>query len=311
MRKLLALFVVAAAFFALLNTPVTGEDTAAKPRLVLCSFWAEQVFALNLTQGIPSLRVDIIIPPTGSPHGFEMTPQILKKVADADLIVVNGILEEFLPKMAEAYPNKKIVRTTDAVKLIPTHHKEGEEHEEPGEEHEDEHGHHGEFNAHTWISVANAIRESMVIRDALLQLSPADAPAIHKNAANFFARLHRLAADMYSASASFSSRRIVTVHAAYDYLAQDLGLEVVSVVMKVPGSEPSPKEIGDLIRQLKETGAAIFAEPQFPDRIAKLLAEQAGMKVHVLDPGVTTPATADAYEKVMRRNLTSLVEGLK
>ncbi len=301
-RRLTAVSVLLAAALAAaaLVHPAGAKGEAAGAKHVLCTFWPEYVFALNVADGVDGVKLDILIPPAGgSPHEYQLSPADLEKAARADLIIANGYLEPFMERLVKAFPKVPVVRTADSVALIPN-------------EGTDEHtARRLRWNPHTWLSVLNAICETDAIRAALTRLYPAGARRFLENAAAYQRRLLDLRGEMLEASFSFRRRKIVTFHNAYAYMARELGLEVTAVIMEVAGKAPSPARVAEIIERIRRSGgAAVFAEPQFPDRVAKLIAEQTGMKTRVLDPGVTTPPTKDAYEKVMRANLRSLSEAL-
>ncbi len=113
--------------------------------------------------------------------------------------------------------------------------------------------------------------------------------------------------------AEFPSPKIVTQHAVFDYLARDSGLEIVAVVEEAPGQEPSPANMIRLAGAIRRAGArALFVEPQYPDKVGRTLAADAGIAAATLDPVATGPAGAgfDYYEQTMRRNLQTLKQVL-
>lgn len=101
----------------------------------------------------------------------------------------------------------------------------------------------------------------------------------------------------------------MTQHGAFDYLARDMGLQVVGVVSAHAANRPRPRKPwrwSNLIRRLK--AARFFTEPQYPARIAQVIAREAGIPAAVLDPVAGGPARAglDYYEQAMRRNMATL-----
>ncbi|MDZ7814429.1 MAG: zinc ABC transporter substrate-binding protein [Planctomycetota bacterium] len=309
MRKVAVIATILLLTFAALST-VSAEDGARYN--IMATFWPEKVFAENIVKGIDGFEVGIIIPASGTPHGFQISPKKLQEVGEADIVIANGYIEDFLNKLHERFPDIPLVRTAGHLMLMKSMSAQHDEHEEEEHEKEEEQGHdHGDYNPHTWLSVNNAIVEVRVIRDALVRLAPEKRSQLMRNAVAYEKKLHKLQMDMLDAAVEFNRTEIVTFHDAFGYTARDLGLHVLDVVMKVPGYSPSLKELGGLLEKIRKHNAAVFAEPQFPDRVVNLIAEKTGQKVYVLDPGVTTTPDADAYEKVMRANLKVLKEALK
>jgi zinc transport system substrate-binding protein len=108
------------------------------------------------------------------------------------------------------------------------------------------------------------------------------------------------------------NNRIVQPHGIFDYLARDMGLEIVAV-MQAHGQEPSASEMMQLVKVMKEKDAgAIFTEPQYPEKIGKVLSKETGIPVAMLDPVATGPEIAPLtyYETVMRQNMKTLASTL-
>ncbi|MFA4986355.1 MAG: metal ABC transporter substrate-binding protein [Candidatus Brocadiia bacterium] len=293
---LVLLIALAAAFFA-------GAEQTTKPRQVLCSFWSEFIFAQSVAQGVSDIQLQLLMPVGGGcDHGYSLTPADLTKISGADLIIANGQLESFLPRVREAFPHKAIVTTADAVVLLPDEfaaHNDGD-----GE-------HHGTYNPHTWLGILNAVVMVDRIRIAFDRLLPAHSREFAANTTAYQQRLLALRGEYLAAASEFKSRKIVTFHNSFSYLARELDLDVIGTVMEVPGIAPTAAEIEALVRKIRESGAvAIFSEPAFPPRVAEMLAAELKMKVHSLDTGGNTEPTPAAYEEMMRANLKVLVEAL-
>jgi ABC-type Zn uptake system ZnuABC Zn-binding protein ZnuA len=164
-------------------------------------------------------------------------------------------------------------------------------------------------NPHVFASPRMAARMVENIAAALIRRDPAHADIYRKNADAYKGILMKLLEEFKVAADGFKSRRIVTHHAVFDYLARDVGLEIVAVVQEDPGQEPSAAEMLRLVQSIKETGAAaLFTEPQYPSRVGETIAREAGISVAVLDPVASGPGDAppDYYQTVMRKNLETL-----
>jgi len=255
------------------------------------------VFTRNVADGIPGVAVDLMLPASlGCPHDYALTPGDMRKIAAADLFIANGHgMEEFLgAPVLRANPKITIVETASGVPPIRTRE-----------------GGHGGVNPHTWVSPRNAILQVRAIEKALSAASPANADAFRRNADAYAVRLAALAAEYDAAAKRFRSRNVVTFHNVFDYLARDAGIAVVGRIEETPGQEPSAGEIQALVRTIREKKAsAVFAEPQYPERLAAVVAGEAGVPLRVLDPLSTGPAEPAAYEDAMRKNLATLVEVL-
>lgn len=280
---------------ALLLSPLPGNAQDAGVR-VLASFLPMYLFTRNVVGDAPGISVEMMLPPSlGCPHDYALSPGDMRKIAGADVFIANGLgMEDFLgAPVRKANPDIRIVDTASGVSPVR------------------EEGPRGGVNPHTWVSPRNAILQVGAIERALSEVSPGNASLFRRNADAYRERLEILARDFDALAARLRRRQIVTSHNAFDYLARDLGLTVVGRVEGTPGQEPSAGEMQDLIRTIRRTGAAaLFAEPQYPERLASTIAGEAGIPVRILDPVSTGSDALTTYEDVMRRNLATLAEAL-
>ena len=277
---------------------IPGRAVAA-PLRVLASFLPMYVFTVNVVGDTPGVAVDLMLPASlGCPHDYALTPGDMRKIASADLFIANGLgMEEFLgAPVRKANPRLRVVET--AASVVPVRETHGD-------------GGPGGVNPHAWVSPKSAIRQVRAIERALSEASPGNAARFRANAEDYVRRLAAIGAEYDAASRGFRRRNIVTFHNVFDYLARDYGLTVVGEVAAAPGQEPSAGEVRKLARLIREKGVpALFAEPQYPPRVAEMVAREAGVPLRFLDPVATGPATPAAYEDAMRRNLRTLKEAL-
>ncbi|MEW6719888.1 MAG: zinc ABC transporter substrate-binding protein [Thermodesulfobacteriota bacterium] len=307
--RLSAACLLAAAF---LRLPPLAPSTAAAapspaPLRVLASFLPMYLFTVNVVGDAPGVRVELMLPESlGCPHDYALTPSDMRKIASAELFIANGMgMEEFLgAPVRKANPRVRLIETAASVPPL------RETHDGHKEEHGDGHRH-GDLNPHTWVSPRNAILQVRAIEKALAGASPGNAARFRANADAYVRRLETLDREYVEASRTFRKRDIVTFHNVFDHLARDYGLRIVGKVENAPGQEPSAGEILKLVRTIREKKVpALFAEPQYPQRIADAIAREAGIPVRVLDPVATGSTAPGTYEETMRRNLQVLKETL-
>jgi ABC-type Zn uptake system ZnuABC Zn-binding protein ZnuA len=286
--------------FCLIAVAIPSLSFAA-PLRVLASFLPMYLFTVNVVGDTPGVSVDLMLPASlGCPHDYALTPGDMKKIASADLYIANGLgMEDFLgAPVRKANPRIRVVETGTSVPPL---------REEGGK---DGHGH-GAVNPHSWVSPKSAILQVRAIERALSEASPANAARFRANADAYVRRLAALSAEFESAAGKFRRRNIVTFHDVFGYLARDYGMNVVGEVETEPGQEPSAGEIRKLSRVIREKGVPVlFSEPQYPQRVAEVVAREAGVPVRVLDPVATGKTEKTAYEEAMRRNLEILKEAL-
>jgi zinc transport system substrate-binding protein len=274
--------------------PVASPTGTAALR-IMTSFYPMYIATLNVAGGIPGVEVrNLTQPQTGCLHDYHMTPEDLIQLGAADIFVVNGAgMEAFLDKVVRQRPALKIVTASDGIELIRGEGEEG-------------------GNPHVWVSVALHLQQVRSIAAQLAQADPAHADGYRRNAAAYQVRLEGLRTKMHDGLKDIQTRDIITFHEAFPYFAKEFGLNIVAVIEREPGSEPSAKELADTIGIVKRAKTkALFAEPQYPSKAADTIAHESGARVYTLDPGVTGPMEADAYLEIMERNLAELQKALK
>jgi ABC-type Zn uptake system ZnuABC Zn-binding protein ZnuA len=308
---------------------VGGAAEASKS--VLCTTFPVYQFTRVVAAGREGggVTVTLMLPAgLGCPHDYVLTPQDMAKVAGADILVVNGLgLEEFLGAPIQR-ANRRI-RIVDSTVGIPDlleftceedlehhggHGENCEDEDEDDDEHEHGHGHdceheHVGVNPHLFASPRMAAKMVMNIAAGLAAADPAGAALYAANAKAYAGRLETLSAEFVAAGKTLRNNRIVTQHGVFDYLARDMGIDIVAVVQAHAGQEPAAAEMLSIIKTIRATQAgAIFTEPQYPEKVAQTIAKETGIATAMIDPVASGPddAKPDYYESTMRQNLATL-----
>ena len=273
---------------------VHPAESPAKPLSVLCSFYPMYVMALNVVGAIPGVKIECLTEPmVGCLHDYQLTPANLKTIATADVFVANGAgMETFIDKALQQAPNIEIIQASKGIKLA------------------------FDDNPHVWVSVSGAIQETKNIAQGMAAADPAHAAAYAENAEGYVGRLEKLSQEMHAALDGLRNRNIITFHEAFPYFASEFNLNIVGVVEREPGSEPSAGELAKTIQLVRKSKVkAVFAEPQYPARSAEVIQRETGVPVGTLDPAVTGPRepakARDSYIQAMEGNLRVLVKALK
>jgi zinc transport system substrate-binding protein len=251
--------------------------------------------------GGEDVEVTLLLPAGRSPHMWNPTPSMIEAVRSADLAVaVGGGLDPWSQPRFATVPSD-----SRAVEIVPRLVARGlivfPSHAEAGEE--DGHAH-GDFDPHVWLDPALAAAACAELTEVLCELAPDRSATLRARGEEFQARLRALADECAARGAAMGPRRMVTFHRAWDHLADALGWEVVDVIERAPGIEPSLREMGGLIERLRAGGAdLIVAEMQFRPAIAERLAEATGLPLVVLDP-LGDPE--ESVETLFRANLDRL-----
>lgn len=299
--------------------------SAAKPLQILTTTFPLYQITRNITHGASGVEVELMIPAEmGCPHDYALTPQDMRKLAKADVLIVNGLgLEEFLgAPLKKANPGLRIVDSSQGITQV-LFIEDGQR-EEPGHQQEqdkdkrthdrDKPGHHDSVpNPHLFASPRMAALLADNIAKVLAELHPASAAVYTANGQAYGQRMNRLADDLLALGKRLKNNRIATQHGVFDYLARDMGLEVVAVVQAHAGQNPSASEIIAIVETIRAKKAgAIFTEPQYPEAVGTTIAKEASIAAARLDPAANGPEQAplDYYEQVMRANLNILEQTL-
>jgi ABC-type Zn uptake system ZnuABC Zn-binding protein ZnuA len=284
---------------------------------VVCTVLPIYVIAQNVTAGVPGISLSLLISPQiGCPHDYALTPHEAALLEKADVLLMNGLgLENFLaehPAMRRVDLRVIVAtQTTDSIAswedraiIYPTLLSE--------EEAAGRHDHSMNVtNPHAWVSPFQAAKMALFIGMELGRIDTANSAFYLANAQQYAQRLDSLGQSLLEIVKRAPNRRIVTFHNAFDYFARDLGLAIVGVIESDPGIEPSARGLSDLADRIREAQVgAIFSEPQYSDRLAKMLSSETGVPVFVLDPAAGGDFDTDSYLRLMRKNLLTLEKAL-
>ena len=292
----LLLLVLSVALVGCGGTDKPAEKKTAEPFRIVTSFYPMYVATINITDGVDGVEVyNMTKPQTGCLHDYQLMTEDMKTLEKADAFVINGAgMEDFMDKVTEQQKKLKVIDASRGIELI----------------HDDEEG----DNPHVWLSVTDAITQVRNIADQLKEADPTHAAAYEKNAAAYIEKLTSLKSEMHAALDTVPHKDIVTFHEAFPYFAKEFNLNIIGVVEREPGTEPTPTELQETIEQVNALPTKVlFTEPQYSPAAAETIARETGAKIYTLDPVVTgeaTPAAKNAYIDTMKKNMQVLKEAL-
>jgi len=279
--------------FCLIALLLGAFSSASASLRVVTSFYPVYVATLNVVDGVDGAEVhNLTAPHVGCLHDYQLTTADARKLSEAGLFLANGGgMETFLDKVRAQNPDLKIVEASAGIPLI-------------------------EGNPHVWVSFEGARRQVDNVAEALAEAAPGHAEALRANAETYKSSLAALEKKMHEELKPYAGARIMTFHGAFPYFARDFGLELVGVVEREPGAEPSARELSETIDLVRERGVkALATEPQYSDRTAQVIARETGVGICELDPVVTGPASAaearNAWVVAMEKNLVALRDALR
>ncbi len=257
----------------------------------------------NIVYNIGGDRIDLvgILPPGTDPHTFEPRPSDAVKLAQADLVFVNGMhLDESTLKLAKANLKEgaEIIELAIAVagpdELIygQEHHhghaeEEGHDDDEDGLADEDVHGdeEENEPDPHLLLDPNFVIRYAKVVFVNLAVHDQDNRDFYEANFVEYTARLLALDEAIQAATATIpeSNRRLLTYHDSFGYFAIRYGYTVIGAIQPSDTAQPSAQEVAALIEQLLAEGVpAIFGSALFPANVIDQIASATGATVSTL-----------------------------
>jgi len=266
------------------------------------------------------VQVQVLIPPGASPHVFEPAPSVMARASRARVFVYIGAgLEPWAAKLLRARENsgQVVVEAAQGLQLLRETRHHG--HEEPGTKpaashHEKEVSpeHHQGGNPHIWLDPVLAQDICRKIAGALIQADPDHRARYEANLAEYLAALEALHQEIQQRARAWTLRDFVSFHPSFSYFARRYNLHEAGVIEEAPGREPTPRQLQALVAAVRRAGIrVVFAEPQFNPRVAEVIAQEAGVKVLMLDPMGGAPPYGSDYLQMMRANLAALDEALR
>jgi len=253
-----------------------------------------------------------LVRPGQDPHEYQPTPDDLKKAADAQLILLSGKhLEHYLEKVQQATGGKgESLSVGDA---LPNLKMKADPDEPEAKAAADRNG--MIDDPHWWNSVVNVERATLVVRDELIKLDPANRADYESNAKAYLAKLRQLDAWAKRKVAELprDMRKLVTSHDAFQYLAKDYGFKVYAIEGVSTETEPSDRHIAELIDEIKkEAVKAIFLENTLNPKVTVEITQETGARIGgTLYADGLGEGDGSTYDGMVRHNITTIVDSLK
>lgn len=315
----------------------TQEQTDGQELTVVTSFYPMYIAAENVIGDADGVRLENLSEPqTGCLHDFQLTPEDMKLLSTADMFVINGGgIESFMSDVAKAYPDLTVTEACRDVQLIAEddedidvhgdgtdtndHSHEEEQdidsegtHDHDGEDPDDHDGaghDHGDENAHAWMSVSRYRTMVSTIADALSEADPSNASIYNSNAKEYDQKLAELEQEESQIKEKTNGKDIIIFHEAYEYVADDFGMNVRYLMDLDEERSVSAGEVSDVIAAVKNDGVSvILAEELYGKDLGDTVSRETDVKMVYIDPLNRGDYDKDSYIDGMKKNF-KLIEG--
>lgn len=268
---------------------------AAEQLKVVASFSILADFVRNV--GGDRINLTTLVGADSDVHVYAPAPSDAKRIADAKLVIVNGLgLEGWLPRLVQSSGSKAQVVIVSAG-IAPL--KLG-----------------SAADPHGWQSVPNAKIYVTDIANALAAVDPDDAEFFRARAKAYLEKLETLDREVRAAVAKIPQerRKVISTHDAFGYFAAEYGVQFIAPLGVSTQTEPSARDIATIIGQIKaQKIPAVFLENISDDRLIRRIAAETGSKVGgtLISDGLTgEKGPAPTYIDMVRHNIKALTSAL-
>jgi zinc transport system substrate-binding protein len=280
---------------------VGAQAAAAKTLKVGITLHPYYSFVANIVGD----RAEIVplIDADANPHGYAPQPADMIRITSMDVMIVNGIGHDTwafeILDAAGMRDKLTLIYANDGVSLIPIAG------DPSGAK---------VVNPHTFISTTAAIQQVYTIARKLGELDPENAAYFRDNGRKYALQIRKLRAefDAQITGADLTKFRCATMHSGYDYILQELGLQVTAVIEPRHGVEPTARQLAETIDRIKAADVnVLFAEKYFASKLSDTIREATGVKMYSISHISSGEYTAEKFIDEMRENLTTLATAIR
>ena len=257
-------------------------------------------------------RVDLVtlVGPGGDTELFKPSMADGKSVADAKIVFMNDLNDEFEPWLEPLLKQVKFSGTKIVVSRGTKTFTSNEERAPRSKSAEEE------IDQHAWLDPKNGVIYVRNIAAALSKSDPANATEYRARAADYVKELQAIDAWAKAEIAALppAKRRVLASHDSLQYLARAYGITLLSINGWTNNSEPSAAELGRLAQQIRrENIHALFLDSITDPRAMQQIAKETGASIGgtLYGDALSKPGEeADTYLKMLRHDVATLKAGM-
>jgi zinc transport system substrate-binding protein len=268
--------------FAFVSNLYAGEKINVFVSILPQQYFVEQI-------GHEYVDVHVMVGPGQNPATYEPTPKQMVALTNADVYFKIGVPFEsaWLEKIKLNNEKLTIVECCASIATINDH----------------SHEHNSDYDPHVWTSPKKVIKIAELIKYTLLDLDKENSELYEAATESFISRLQELDATVRVKTNKLKRRDLIVSHPSWSYFSDEYGFKQVSIEQQ--GKEIQASSMVKLIVLAKDKNIkAVFVQPQFNDRAAKVIASEIDADILMLDP------LAFNYLENMNRVVDKIVKGL-
>jgi ABC-type Zn uptake system ZnuABC Zn-binding protein ZnuA len=248
----------------------SGEPVQGRPLRIATTVAPITNIVANIAGG-SGAEITGVVPEGTNSHTYEPAPSVAATLEGADIVFVNGLgLEEPTKDLALANLGSGAELCELGTTVLP----------------EDQYAYDFSFpedggkpNPHLWTNPPMVGDYAELIRDTLVARDPNNADVYDTNLDGLLGKIDAFDVALREATASIPRERrlLLTYHDAYAYFAEEYGWTVVGAIQPSSFDEPSPRDVADLIDQIRERDVqAVFGSEVFPSPVLEQIAAESG-----------------------------------
>ena len=321
-KLLLSVCLMIAAFLTACGNSDTSENSSSDDKLTIyTTVYPLQYLAEEI--GGEHANVKTVYPPGANEHTFEPSQKDIVSMAESDLFLYIGYNLEGFVNNAKSILEKEGVPVIAVGELATEGHEHAEaeetnhDHATEEEDSTDEHNHeHGDVDPHVWLDPHTMIHMAEAVKDELSTLMPEQQEYFEQNYEEMKTKLQNLDQEFAKTIENSPKKKIIVSHSAYGYWEDLYGLEQIAVTGLSNSSEPSQKELQNIMKVAEENNIKyVIFEQNIDSKLTTIIQDEIGAKALTLhNLSVLTDkdiAENKDYFSIMQDNLETLKTALQ
>ncbi|MDT3995984.1 zinc ABC transporter substrate-binding protein [Mammaliicoccus fleurettii] len=255
-------------------------------------------------------KVTSIVPIGQDPHEYEIKPQDVKELTDADVIIYNGFnlesgngwFEKALEQAGKKISDKNVIQATEDVK--PIYLKGGE-------------GDKNKIDPHAWLSIENGIKYVNTIEKHLSKIDEKYSKDYKSNADNYTNKLNKLHSKMKNEFNDIdeNKRAFITSEGAFKYFAKTYHIKPGYIWEINTEKQGTPDQMKQAINFVKNNHlSSLIVETSVDKKSMQTLAEETNLEIKeevFTDSIGKKDSKGNSYYNMMEHNAKAIHNSMK